>query len=118
MTREIELKLDLTPSAADALIELVLDRGEATIDERISPICEIELELKSGKLSALIALEKFQDLLGSLNDRATAPAVLERLGPADLDDAAVLLAGHKKGALLKAAADAYDALSDAHPFWR
>lgn len=104
MTREIELKLDLITSAADALIELVLDRGEATTDERISPICEIELELKSGKLSALIALEKFQDLLGSLNDRATAPAVL--------------LAGHKKGALLKAAADAYDALSDAHPFWR
>ncbi|MBB3957160.1 CHAD domain-containing protein [Novosphingobium sediminicola] len=66
----------------------------------------------------LIALEKFQDLLGSLNDLATAPSVLERLGLADLDDAAVLLAGHKKGALLKAASDAYDALSDTHSFWR
>lgn len=41
-----------------ATIELVLDRGEAVVGDRTSPICEIELELKAGDPSALFALAR------------------------------------------------------------
>lgn len=39
----------------DAAMEVVLDRGAAIVGERLAPICEIELELKSGTASALFA---------------------------------------------------------------
>jgi triphosphatase len=41
----------------DAIIELVIDRGEAVVagDRRV-PICEVELELKHGNAAALFAL--------------------------------------------------------------
>jgi triphosphatase len=42
----------------DALIELALDQGEVTGGERRRPICEVELELKSGPPSALFALAR------------------------------------------------------------
>lgn len=42
----------------DAIIELVLDRGEVVAGERRSPVCEIELELKSGDPAALFALAR------------------------------------------------------------
>jgi triphosphatase len=41
-----------------ATIELVLDRGEAVAGERRSPICEIELELKSGSPAALFVFAR------------------------------------------------------------
>lgn len=42
----------------DAEIELALDQGEVTGGDRRSPICEVELELKSGPPSALFALAR------------------------------------------------------------
>ncbi len=42
----------------DAVIELALDQGEVTGGEQKSPICELELELKSGPPSALFALAR------------------------------------------------------------
>ncbi|WP_311270285.1 CHAD domain-containing protein [Sphingobium sp. WCS2017Hpa-17] len=42
----------------DAMIELVLDRGVVRAGEREEPICEIELELKSGEPAALFALAR------------------------------------------------------------
>lgn len=40
----------------DSRIEVALDQGEVRSLERSEPICEIELELKSGRTEALIAL--------------------------------------------------------------
>lgn len=45
----------------DATIEAVLDRGEVAAGDRRSPICEIELELKSGSPSALFAFARKLD---------------------------------------------------------
>jgi inorganic triphosphatase YgiF len=42
----------------DAVIELALDQGEVTGGDRRSPICEVELELKSGPPAALFALAR------------------------------------------------------------
>jgi triphosphatase len=42
----------------DAEIELALDQGEVTGGDRQSPICEVELELKSGPPAALFALAR------------------------------------------------------------
>jgi inorganic triphosphatase YgiF len=42
----------------DAVIELALDQGEVTGGEQKSPICEVELELKSGPPPALFALAR------------------------------------------------------------
>jgi triphosphatase len=43
---------------SDTVIEVVLDRGHATAQDRKSPICEIELELKQGNPDALFALAR------------------------------------------------------------
>ena len=43
----------------DATIELVIDRGEVVVaEDRRSPICEVELELKHGDAAALFALAR------------------------------------------------------------
>lgn len=47
-----------TIAEGDAMIEAVLDRGEVVVGDRQSPICEIELELKSGSADALFALAR------------------------------------------------------------
>lgn len=47
-----------TIAEGDARIEAVLDRGEVVAGDRRSPICEIELELKSGRVDALFALAR------------------------------------------------------------
>lgn len=70
-----------------AEIELALDRGEAHAGERSSPICEIELELKSGEPAALFTLARRIGLvspgrLGVLTkaergDRLTQPAATQ-----------------------------------------
>lgn len=64
------------------------------------------------------ALEQLQDQLGALNDLATAPELLEKLGFADDPDAAGLLAGDSRGTLLKCAAKAHEELIDRRRFWR
>ncbi len=73
---------------------------------------------KSLQKEFMAALEDVQDHLGALNDLATAPHVLERLGIADDPEAAPLLAGGKKKPLLAAAADAHGNLIDADRYWR
>ena len=45
----------------DATIEVVLDRGMVVAGDRQSPICEIELELKSGSPAALFAFARKLD---------------------------------------------------------
>ena len=52
-----------------------------------------------------------------LNDLATAPDVLKKLGVADDPGAADLLAHGKKGKLLDAAVDAHDDFIDTKRFW-
>ncbi|WP_435168608.1 CHAD domain-containing protein [Falsirhodobacter sp. 1013] len=63
------------------------------------------------------ALETLQDHLGDLNDLATAPELLHRLGIRDEPGAADLLAKGRRKRLLREAEDAYDQLIDAKPFW-
>lgn len=63
------------------------------------------------------SLETLQDQLGTLNDLATAPEVLQRLGIAEDPDAADLMAHGKKGKLLEAAADAHEDFVDTKRFW-
>ncbi|WP_199257412.1 CYTH and CHAD domain-containing protein [Paracoccus binzhouensis] len=66
----------------------------------------------------LDALEALQDRMGALNDLATAPALITRLGLQD-DPATAVLAGHAdKRVLIEAAAEAHDAFADAKRFWR
>lgn len=66
----------------------------------------------------IAALEELQDKLGELNDLATAPQVLARLGLLDDPGAFDLLGKAKKEMLLEAAADAYDDLMNVKRFWR
>ena len=49
-----------------ATFELVLDRGEVVVGERRSPVCEIELELKSGDPAALFAFARRIDAVVSI----------------------------------------------------
>ncbi|TCP84174.1 inorganic triphosphatase YgiF [Sphingomonas sp. PP-CE-1A-559] len=63
------------------------------------------------------SLEKLQDQLGALNDMATAPTVLDRLGLRDDPGAKSLLAHRKKSKIIDAAAEAYDDLLDRKTFW-
>jgi triphosphatase len=64
------------------------------------------------------ALEDLQDRLGALNDLASAPYLLEKLGLSEQTGAAAILAddaGKKK--MLQRAEDAHDELFDAKKFW-
>lgn len=64
------------------------------------------------------ALETLQDRLGALNDLATAPEVLDRLGlSGDPDAAAMLAGGIGKKKMLELAGDAFDDFVDAGKFW-
>ncbi|WP_244540560.1 CHAD domain-containing protein [Hyphomicrobium sp. CS1BSMeth3] len=65
----------------------------------------------------VLALETLQDQLGALNDLATAPEVLRRLGLAEDPSVNDLLGGTKKADLLEDAAEAHDALVDTKRFW-
>ena len=47
-------------------VEVVLDRGSVTAGERSSPICEMELELKRGEISALFDLARGIDAVAPL----------------------------------------------------
>lgn len=64
------------------------------------------------------ALEGLQDRLGKLNDLAAAPVLLKKLGIADQDGAAALLANEiGKKEMIDRAERAYDELFDTKRFW-
>lgn len=63
------------------------------------------------------ALEALQDQLGALNDLASAPELLTRLGIAESPGAAELMAHGKKGRLIEAAVDAHEDFVDTKRFW-
>ncbi len=65
----------------------------------------------------IAALEQLQDELGSLNDLATAPRLLEQLGVADDPGATELLGTDTKSMLLEAAVSAHDRLIETKRFW-
>ncbi len=65
----------------------------------------------------LNALEGLQDHLGDLNDLATAPEVMDRLGLSDIPEAAALMEKHGKPQLLKAAAGALDDFAEVKRYW-
>lgn len=65
------------------------------------------------------ALETLQDKLGTLNDLVSVAEILSRVGLDKQPSATQLLnASGEKSTLVKAAAEAHDAASDAKPFWR
>ncbi|MET1755896.1 CHAD domain-containing protein [Novosphingobium sp. RD2P27] len=66
----------------------------------------------------LSALEDLQDHLGALNDLATAPEEMIKLGLQDNAEAQKLLKNENKGELIAKAAEAHEALVDAKRFWR
>ena len=66
----------------------------------------------------LSALEEMQDILGDLNDQATAPEVLARLGLQDEHGGTALATAPAKADQLSRAAAAYDTLIAAKPFWK
>jgi inorganic triphosphatase YgiF len=65
----------------------------------------------------IAALEELQDHLGALNDLAVAPAILTRLGLADLPETAALCGAGRKSDLLGLAAAARHRLIDTKRFW-
>jgi triphosphatase len=66
----------------------------------------------------IAALEDMQDHLGVLNDLATAPAEIAKLGLDDDPEAQALLGTQAKPALLAAAAEAHEVFADTKRFWR
>ncbi|MGR3249497.1 MAG: CYTH and CHAD domain-containing protein [Paracoccus sp. (in: a-proteobacteria)] len=64
------------------------------------------------------ALKKVQDKLGTLNDLATAPELLDRLGLRGDPDSAVLLTRGRKKSLLSKAEGAHGDLIDARRYWK
>jgi inorganic triphosphatase YgiF len=64
------------------------------------------------------ALEELQDQLGALNDLATAPGEMRKLGLDSDPEARALLGTETKQHLIAAAAEAHDGLVDAKRFWR
>ncbi|MDT1062022.1 CHAD domain-containing protein [Paracoccus sp. CPCC 101403] len=82
-----------------------------------APICTRKAMAKPQR-QFLASLASFQDLMGVLNDRATAPILLEKLGVLDDPEAAFLLQDKDKRSELKAAVRAHQELLSARPFWR
>jgi inorganic triphosphatase YgiF len=66
----------------------------------------------------IAALEDLQDQLGALNDLATAPEVIGKLGLEGDPETKTLLAEENRKSLIVAAAEAHDTLADAKRFWR
>jgi inorganic triphosphatase YgiF len=66
----------------------------------------------------IAALEDLQDQLGLLNDLATAPGEMQKLGIEDDPDAQALLGTQAKKPLVRAAAEAHELLVDSKRFWR
>jgi len=66
----------------------------------------------------IAGLEELQDQLGLLNDLATAPEEIHKLGVEGDPEAQALLGTQAKKPLIHAAADAHGALVDTKRFWR
>jgi CHAD domain-containing protein len=64
------------------------------------------------------ALERLQNKLGTLNDFAMMPLVLEQIGLGYFAQSLALFSTSEKAQLLIAATDAYDELVDAKRFWK
>ena len=73
-TTEFSRSSTLIERGGGDIVEVSLDRGIITAGERREPICEIELELKAGKASALfeLALELAPELPFRLENRSKA----------------------------------------------
>lgn len=50
----------------DGCFELALDRGQVTADGRSAPVCELEVELKSGAAEGLLSLARSLDAIAPL----------------------------------------------------
>jgi triphosphatase len=97
-------------------------RHQARIEaKRLRYATEFFASLYAGKKaqrrlkSFRLALAELQDVLGELNDREMAPALLAALG---IDASLSVSKGDRQEKLLRKAEDAYDALFDTKPFWR
>ena len=66
----------------------------------------------------IAALEELQDKLGAINDLATAPELISKLGLKDDPEAESLLGKGRRKSLITAAGEAHDAFVDAKRFWR
>ncbi|WEK43229.1 MAG: CHAD domain-containing protein [Candidatus Sphingomonas colombiensis] len=78
-----------------------------------------EDEHKKRRYKRFVALlDKLQDELGTLNDLAMTPKVLEKFDLGAVADAQSLFEGGAKKVALEAAVDAYAALIDSRRFWR
>jgi len=64
------------------------------------------------------SLDRLQNKLGTLNDFAMMPSVLEQIGLGDSVQSLALFSTSEKAQLLIAATDAYDDLLDAKRFWK
>ncbi|MBB5537658.1 inorganic triphosphatase [Rhizobium giardinii] len=85
--------------------------------EFFGPLYQSKKEIKRSK-RFLVALEGLQDHLGSLNDLATAPAMLSQLDLSDVAGAEDLFSAADKEKLLKAAEEAHGSFVDIRRFWR
>lgn len=54
-TTDFERKIWLIKLEDQTIIELALDQGKIKTDDKILPICEIEIELKQGKVGSMLA---------------------------------------------------------------
>lgn len=86
--------------------------------EFFAPLFERKRQKRRHK-TFLSALEALQDHLGALNDLATAPELLARLGlDSDHAAAALLEPGKDRAELIEAAAETHETVIDAKRFWR
>jgi inorganic triphosphatase YgiF len=96
----------------ESLIEVVLDEGKVTAGKAETPLCELELELKSGKPRALFALAEeigaaLPLRLGVLSKAERAYALAERvLGQATKAEPVTLAVPVSEGAAFRAVAQA------------
>lgn len=86
-TTEFRRSSTLIRPRAGTIVEVRLDRGAIAAGERRDPICEIEIELKSGEIAALfdLAFEIVRALPVRLDNRSTAQrgyALAARIEPA------------------------------------
>lgn len=81
----------------EAAIELVLDRGEVVLGAHRAPICELELELKSGDRAALFDLARELDAVAPLRlgvqSKSERGYLLTRPAPAAVKAEPLLLRG-------------------------
>ena len=85
--------------------------------EFFAPLYTRKKELRRTKLFRH-AVDALQEQLGELNDIATIPSVLERLGIAEAEQRALSVPDTRKRKILQDAEEAFEAMTDARRFWR